>query len=646
MSGNPGLIFNSVPVSTFVGTATVQFMTPGQATQAGNLLVMPIAISQTDPAASVQILYDATGLDAGFTILGPIGTTNSSLLVAYKKNCLANEGTFRIVYTQPQKATVMLAEYSKIVTDSDPLIVGNLVTGTENETGGQPVTASTSPTSVDAGCLMIFIAANTFGAGGSSPIYTTASGYTKGFDQNSSNTAQMTLQWRLGTQPTGIQAPTISALPGVGSAVYRAAILAFSTIPQSVPPTVDVKLTGSAPNVQFTASSRPNSGAVGLSGALPVVRASLPVNPASVVLQGSTPIVSVGSVSRPQTGTISVQGQAGPTLTVIVPVPLTPSTGAITLAGTNSLTRTTLTPVTGFIIYAGLSPPMGLTITPPSGAIALQGYAAAFNTNIVTGTGALALAGTTPSFIGGTGISPSTGAIALTGVPSTTKTTVMPGTGAITLAVFTPGQRINFSRIPPAAQLVLTGNSPGRIGQLFITPFVGSINLAGTQAGRLANTVRAPVVGALTLAPTAPQLNFGTLLIPPAATITLVGSSQNVSPGITPNTGSLALTGAVAQSLSSTVFIPVTGALNFAGTVPLFKYGFGITPNTAALTLATASPLTSTTLTPSTGTISLDGQSRVIPVFKTPGAAQINVVGGITFVGTDTRVYGLELSER
>lgn len=208
-----------------------------------------------------------------------------------------------------------------------------------------------------------------------------------------------------------------------------------------------------------------------------------------------------------------------------------------------------------------------VNITPTVGAITLAGVALTMNLGIAPLVGAITLTGQTTTAIRGTVITPTVGAITFAGVAPTLNLGIAPGAGAIVFTGQTPVQ--GFVRLPGAGAITFVGVAPTL--NLGIAPGAGAIVFSGiapvlTQSGPIV-----PAAGTITLAGIAPTLNLG--VAPVAGAITLAGVAPAMVLGIAPGAGAIVLNGAAPGLTLGTVIAPNAGAITLTGVAPAVVQG-------------------------------------------------------------------------
>lgn len=314
---------------------------------------------------------------------------------------------------------------------------------------------------------------------------------------------------------------------------------------------------------------------------------------------------------------------------------ITPSAGALTLAGTAGTADRGVAAYSGAGLTVGSSSsfvgdgyvgaPDAQTspaLTPSAGVLTLASAAPAVTTPIVLAptAGALAVSGVAPTVQQSAAtLQPAVGSLALSGVaPSLTLTLPPPGVGALTLAGVAPTVTIGAPAIT-------------------ITPSAGALTLAGLATTVTRQTTIAPAVGALALAGVAPQIGGAVAIQPNVGALALAGAAPGVqlALNIQPSAGSLALTGAAAALTRQDQATPAAGALTIGGLQPAVTQQLARVASVGLLSLSGAAPTVQTsaagTIQPLPGSLALTGLAPTVT--QTTNAAAQPAVGTLTITG-------------
>lgn len=307
--------------------------------------------------------------------------------------------------------------------------------------------------------------------------------------------------------------------------------------------------------------------------------------------------------------TTNVTYTVTPTLNVVkvAPVSITPSRGALALAG--ALVAVAFAgPVTGGLAFQGYAPEVtvtggtGTSITvpigsvafagkliglafdgPDTGGLAFQGYAPAVsvsgggtNETVEPSRGALAFAGAAPSLAFDYRITPLVGALAYAGsAPSVTVSNhriALPSVGVLAFAGQAPTLALETTRTPSSGALAFTGYAPTvtQVAPGTVVPSIGALSFAGL-APTLDFGLSVPR-GALALAGQAPSVHVGAAIDLPVGSLAFAGYAPSVvvAMRVEPSVGGLAFSGAAPSPTiggPAAMTVPV-GTLAFAGMAP------------------------------------------------------------------------------
>lgn len=481
-----------------------------------------------------------------------------------------------------------------------------------------------------------------------------------------------------------LQGETAGVVQGTVITPATGALVAAGQTPQliqgtGVIPTLATLVFGVlAPVITLQLAAAPSAGSLTLAGQTAGVSQGTVITPAAGALNLSLP----NQPRAPSAGQARLQGE---TAGVLQGTPMTPAVGALALAGQVPSLSTSgggvaITPTAGALVLAGQSTSTGsVLITPTAGSLILENalrsplmkpaaaapaIAGQFGTWEIAfppvAPAALALTGFAPTVTGGvanTTIAPKSGDLFL---ENALRNKLTINKGALALAGSAPVLNVgggSGSQAPPAAaevlagqfatwdiafppitrgQLVLAGSAPvvtqSGFSNVVITPASGQLILENALRGRL--VVNA---GALGFTRYAPVINVGASgsSTPPAAG--LVSNEQLIYwdiafPPVTPGALSLAgLAPVVGFINGSPTITPAAGALTLAGQTPALIRIDVLRPTTGALALSGQFPVLGSlgAITVQSGALALAGQQAtvIVPVFITPAAGALALAG-------------------
>lgn len=636
----PGLAFATPAIGSGIGTSVKTTITPGQATQAGGLLVLMVTALGL-PVVTLPVDWHLA-IDAS--------ANGNTLQCWYKYNIAANEASFDVNFSTACRNTCFLNEHNKVLATSDPLVRTWSLAGL-----AQGIASfNTSPNSInelDLAVSGVFVTPNT------APTATTfqqtqffhaekADGQT---NNGLINTTQGNISWWLGlTVGTGLRnyVQSFASTPPGQNYDVLAVLVEFAGAPGISPDTASASTAGQQAAAAFTASRAPAAAGCAITGFAPIVLASIPTGQAALVLTGAAASTRQNQTITPLVGAVAFAGVA-PVLTQPVPTARNPVAGSLALTGAQSLTVTTKSPVVGFLVLTGLSPPLAMNILTGAGALSLTGSAAVFDKVITPGVGAFALTGISPVLIGGTVITPPAGNLDLPGTASTEAITITPAKASLVLAGVAANTVINNARVPGTGQLTLAPYAPVLKNDYRLTPFVGTLDLTGKVAVAIKGTVIAPNAAALAFGGVGAAVTNQQTIKPATGALNTAGTVQSVGRGIPPAGVALVLAGKPAATSQGIAVTPATATLALAGLVPFVVRGNVIRPASASGTLQGRVVMLSFGIIPRTGALELTPMPRNIAIAVVPKAAKaMHMQGHAPKIGRNSALYHLRLEER